>query len=60
MLLPIEDEYEYRFTEYEYEFDALDTGDEREVSDLRPFCYVHGAVQLISKIPHQTEGFHFF
>jgi hypothetical protein len=27
--IPIE--YEYRFTEYEYEFDALDTGDEREV-----------------------------
>jgi hypothetical protein len=34
MSLPIEDEYEYRFTEYEYEFDALDTGDEREVSVL--------------------------
>jgi hypothetical protein len=24
---------EYEFTEYEYEFDALDTGDEREVSN---------------------------
>jgi hypothetical protein len=39
MSLPIEyeyeyrfTEYEYRFTEYEYDFDALDTGDEREVS----------------------------
>jgi hypothetical protein len=26
MSLPIEDEYEYRFTEYEYEFDASPVG----------------------------------
>jgi hypothetical protein len=32
MSLPIEDEYEYRFTKYEYEFDASATGDQREVS----------------------------
>ena len=30
MASPIE--YVYRFTEYEYEFDTFDTGDQREVS----------------------------
>ena len=33
MAAPIE--YEYRFTEYEYEFDAINTGDQREVSEFR-------------------------
>ena len=31
-------EYAYRCTEYEYDFEALHTGDQREVSQFMTFC----------------------